>query len=236
MQIAAPEKVTPRQSIEVPIRVANASGPEAYVTLAAVDEGILQLTRYRTPKPADYYFGKRQLGIDMRDDYGRLLDAHADELGRIRTGGDAGDIGGLDIVPTRTVALFSGPVKLDDKGEAKIALDLPDFIGQLRLMAVAYDKTKVGSADARLFVRDAVTADIVLPRFLAPDDQGRVALSLHNVDGQPGDYKVTLEATGSVSLEQPVAETMQARRQPARAAGPGPRMQAMSASATSPSR
>jgi uncharacterized protein YfaS (alpha-2-macroglobulin family) len=207
VQLAAPEKVTPRQRIEVPLHVANATGPEAYVTLAAVDEGILQLTRFKTPQPADYYFGKRRLGIAVRDDYGRLLDAKADELGKIRTGGDAGDIGGLDIVPTRTVALFSGPVKLDDKGEAKIALEVPDFIGQLRLMAVAYDKSKVGSAEQRMFVRDAVTADVILPRFLAPDDTGRVALSLHNVEGQPGDYKVTLEATGSVSLERLVAET-----------------------------
>ena len=88
------------------------------------------------------------------------------------------------MVPTRTVALFSGPVKLDDKGEATITLEIPDFIGQLRLMAVAYDKDKVGSGEARLFVRDAVTADVILPRFLAPSDTGRVALSLHNVDGQ----------------------------------------------------
>ena len=206
VQMAAPEKITPRQKIEVPIHVGGTSG-EAYVTLAAVDEGILQLTRYATPKPADYYFGKRKLGLDMRDDYGRLLDIHADDLGRLRTGGDAGDIGGLDVVPTRTVALFSGPVKLDDKGEAKIALDIPDFLGQLRLMAVAYDKTKVGSSEARLFVRDAVTADVVLPRFLAPQDQGRVALSLQNVDGTPGDYLVKLEATGAVALERPVSET-----------------------------
>ena len=41
----------------------------------------------------------------MRDDYGRLLDANVDDLGRIRTGGDSGEIGGLDVVPTRTVAL-----------------------------------------------------------------------------------------------------------------------------------
>ena len=53
----------------------------------------------------------------------------------------------------------------------------------------------------------AVTADVILPRFLAPHDQGRVALSLHNVDGQPGDYSVKLEATGAVALERPVAET-----------------------------
>ncbi|MBS0224290.1 MAG: alpha-2-macroglobulin family protein [Proteobacteria bacterium] len=207
VQLAAPEKVTPRQKIDVPIHVANAQGSEAFVTLAAVDEGILQLTRYRTPNPAEYYFGKRRLGLDMRDDYGRLLDTHADDLGRIRTGGDSGDIGGLDIVPTRTVALFSGPVKLDDKGEARISLDIPDFIGQLRLMAVAYDKDQVGSGEAKLIVRDAVTADVVLPRFLSPGDQGRLALSLHNVEGAPGDYKVTLEATGAVSLDRPVAET-----------------------------
>lgn len=207
VQFGAPEKVTPRQRIEVPVHVANAQGTETYVTLAAVDEGILQLTRYRTPNPADFYFGKRRLGLDMRDDYGRLLDTRADDLGRIRTGGDSGDIGGLDIVPTRTVALFSGPVKLDDKGDAKIALDIPDFIGGLRLMAVAYDKNKVGAGEAKLLVRDAVAADVVLPRFLAPGDTGRVALSLHNVDGPPGGYKVVLEATGSVSLEKPVDET-----------------------------
>ena len=69
------------------------------------------------------------------------------------------------------------------------------------------DKGKVGSADARLFVRDAVTADVILPRFLAPDDRGRVALSLQNVDGAPGDYQVKLEATGAVMLQQPVDET-----------------------------
>ena len=140
VEISAPEKITPRQHIEIPVRVANAQGAEAYVTLAAVDEGILQLTRYQTPNPAAYYFGKRRLGLAMRDDYGRLLDGRADELGSIRTGGDAGDIGGLDVVPTRTVALFSGPVKLDAEGSARIALEIPDFIGQLRLMAVAYDR------------------------------------------------------------------------------------------------
>jgi len=207
IEIGSPEKVTPRQRIEVPIKVANLNNEEAYITLAGVDEGILQLTRYKTPNPAKYFFGKRQLGLAMRDDYSRLLDVRADDLGRIRTGGDSGDIGGLDVVPTKIVSLFSGPVKLDDKGEAKIGFDMPDFIGQVRLMAVAYSKTRVGSADKRLFVRDAVTADVVLPRFLAPHDRGRVALSLHNVDGQAGDYSITMEATGAVAFERPIAET-----------------------------
>jgi uncharacterized protein YfaS (alpha-2-macroglobulin family) len=66
---------------------------------------------------------------------------------------------------------------------------------------------RVGSAEQRLIVRDAVAADVILPRFLAPNDRGRVALSLNNVDGQPGDYRIALEATGAVSLERPVSET-----------------------------
>ncbi|HYC66507.1 MAG TPA: alpha-2-macroglobulin family protein, partial [Reyranellaceae bacterium] len=219
VEIAAPEKMVPRQKIEVPIRVMNplpsppppggglAGGGDIYVTLAAVDEGILQLTRYKTPQPAEHYFGKRKLTLAMRDDYGRLLDARADDLGRIRAGGDAGDIGGLDVVPTRTVALFSGPVKLDAEGRATVTFDVPDFIGQLRLMAVAFDATRVGSADKRLFVRDPVTSDAILPRFLAPGDSGRLAVSLHNVEGAAGDYRLTLQTSGVVALAQPVAET-----------------------------
>ena len=62
-------------------------------------------------------------------------------------------------------------------------------------------------ADKRLYVRDAVSADVVLPRFLAPNDRGRLALSLHNIDGQAGDYRLTVQATGAVSLDRPVAET-----------------------------
>lgn len=207
VKLATPDKIVPRQRIEIPVSVGNLGGEEAWVTLAAVDEGILQLTRFRTPEPAAWYLGKRRLGLAMRDDYGRLLDTRADDLGRIRVGGDAGEIGGLDVVPTRTVALFSGPVKLDDKGEARIALEVPDFIGQLRVMAVAYARSRVGSTDRRVFVRDAVTADAVLPRFLAPNDRGRLALSLHNVDGVAGDYRLTVQASGAVGLDRPVAET-----------------------------
>ncbi len=204
----APEKVTPRQRIEVPIKVANLQNEEAYVTLAAVDEGILQLTRFKLPNPADYYFGKRKLGVAMRDDYGRLLDANVDDLGRIRTGGDSGDIGGLDVVPTRTVALFSGPVKLDDKGEAKIALDIPDFIGQLRLMTVAYDKTQ---ASAR--PRHACSCAMRSPptSFCRASWRPRIAAAWRcrctMSTARPATIAVTLEATGAVALDRPVAET-----------------------------
>ena len=72
--IGGPHKMVPRTNVTIPVSVAGlAADEEAYVTLAAVDEGILQLTDFKTPDPAHYYFGKRRLGIGMHDDYGRLI-------------------------------------------------------------------------------------------------------------------------------------------------------------------
>ena len=199
--VGAPAQILPRQRIEVPVRVANAEpGARPYLTLAAVDEGILLLTRYQTPQPATWYFGKRRLAADIRDDYGRLIDSSNGVVGSIRQGGDALGGRGLDVVPTRTVALFSGFVQVDADGNARIPLEVPDFIGQLRLMAVAFDARRVGSAEARMIVRDPVVADGVFPRFLAPGDRSQMTLLLHNVEGQPGPYRAQVRAVGAVRI------------------------------------
>ena len=200
VEIGAPDKVTPRQTVNLPITVKNLSaGEKTYLTLAAVDEGILQLTRFESPAPTKFYFGKRRLSVDIRDDYGRLISGDG-PVGAIRQGGDS--IGGaaLPVVPTKTVALFSGIVEVDAQGHASVPIEVPDFEGELRLMAVAFDRHKVGEAEAHLTVRDPVVSDVVLPRFLAPQDRSRLSLNLHNLDGKPGDYRATLTAEGAVSF------------------------------------
>jgi alpha-2-macroglobulin len=198
--LGAPDKVLPRQTVTIPITVSNLSdGEKTYLTLAAVDEGILQLTRFESPAPTKFYFGKRRLSVDIRDDYGRLISGEG-QVGAIRQGGDS--IGGaaLPVVPTRTVALFSGFIQVDAQGHASVPIEVPDFEGELRLMAVAFDRHKVGEAEAHLTVRDPVVSDVVLPRFLAPHDQSRLSLSLHNLDGKPGDYRAAFTADGAVGF------------------------------------
>jgi len=112
----------PRRKLDVPVTVTGVTSGTAYVTLAAVDEGILQLTKFVSPAPTEFYFGKRRLAVDIRDDYGRLIDAKG-AVGAIRSGGDIGGRA-LDVVPTKSVALFSGLVALDATGKAVIPLDV----------------------------------------------------------------------------------------------------------------
>lgn len=193
----------PRQALEVPVQVLGADGApaeDAYVTLAAVDEGILQLTRFASPDPAAHYLGKRRLGVDIRDDYNRLITALTQPLGRIRQGGDQSLGASLPDVPLTIVSLFQGPVKVDAEGVARITLDIPDFNGELRLMAVAFDRRRVGSAAAPLTVRDPLVADMVLTRFLAPGDESRVTVSLHNVEAPAGEVRVAVSGEGAVRV------------------------------------
>jgi uncharacterized protein YfaS (alpha-2-macroglobulin family) len=201
-----PEVVRPNQTLDVPLRVTPGSGTlggaagPAYVTLAAVDEGILQLTQFVSPDPGQHYFAKRQLGLDLRDDYGRLIDTIDGPTGDLREGGDSGLAAGLPKVPITVVSLFQGPVAVDAAGRATVRLTLPAFNGQLRLMAVAFDRTRLGALSTKLTVRDPLVAEATLPRFLAPGDNSALNLSLHNVEAPAGRYRVTVTGEGPVRV------------------------------------
>ena len=194
VSLAVPEKVAPRQRITVPVR----TEPGAWVTLAAVDEGILRLTRFASPDPAAHYLGRRMLGLDIRDDWGRLIPPAEGEATALRQGGDDGG-GALPEIPQNTVALFVPPVQAGVDGVAQVSLDLPDFNGQVRLMAVGWQGNRIGSAVAGLIVRDALVAEPLLPRFLAPGDEARLAVQMQNLDLPAG------EAVTQLSVEGPLA-------------------------------
>jgi len=204
--IGTDARVRPNTRVEVPVTVAGASGP-VRLTLAAVDEGILRLTRFATPDPLAHYAGRRTLGVDIRDDYGRLIAPGDGTPVALRQGGD--DMDGLAALtpPQRNVVLFSGVVTTDADSRATIPLDIPDFAGELRLMAVAWADARVGSSAQTLVVRDRLLAEALLPRFLAPGDEADISLLLHNLELPAGEVVVTLTAEGAIALVSPAEIT-----------------------------
>jgi len=195
----------PRAPLKLRIRVSGVRpGERARLTLAAVDVGILNLTGFSAPDPEGHYFGQRRLGVQLRDLYGRLIDAREGRLGRLRSGGDAAP--GLQIQsppPTGdTVAFFSGPIEVDENGWASLSLDIPDFNGTIRLMAVAWSKTGIGQASRDVILRDPVVLTASLPRFLAPGDRSRVLLEIAHVQGPAGKVGIAVSASGGLVLDR----------------------------------
>jgi uncharacterized protein YfaS (alpha-2-macroglobulin family) len=194
-------RIGSRSTLTVPVAIANAPrGETVRLTIAAVDQGILQITNYQSPDPVDWYFSRRALGVDVRDDYGRLLNPNLGAPAIPRSGGDALGGEGLTTVPQRTVALFSDVVDVPRNGRIEVPLNLPDFNGALRLMAVAWSDTAMGAMSQEIIVRDPVVAELSLPRFLAPGDEAQAALTLDNVEGPAGRYQVRLSAGQGFAL------------------------------------
>ena len=199
VELGAPELLRPRGELTLPVRIEGAAGERANLTIAAVDEGILRLTKHASPDPLGWYFGKKRLGVGLYDDYSRLLDPNLGAPAKF--GGDQIGGEGLTVVPEKSVALFSGLVDVGEDGEAEITLDVPDFNGELRLMAVAWSETALGALAEPLTVRDEVPARLILPRFLAPGDAAQATLSIDNVEGAAGDYQAEIDAEGAAAAD-----------------------------------
>ncbi|OYX36446.1 MAG: alpha-2-macroglobulin [Caulobacterales bacterium 32-69-10] len=198
--LGTPAKLNSKAPIVVPVTVQGLGlGGKAYVTVAAVDEGILRLTRQESPDPAKWYFGKRALSLDYRDDYGRLLDPNLGAASKVAFGGDEIGGEGLTVTPFKTVALWSGVVQTGAGGKAEVRLPAADFNGELRLMAVAWTDEAVGAGQASMTVRLPVVAELATPRFLSPGDRAFATLELHNLEGRAGAYVAEIFGSGGIA-------------------------------------
>jgi uncharacterized protein YfaS (alpha-2-macroglobulin family) len=200
VQLSAPEKIGSGSRLSVPLKIDGlARGEDARVTVAAVDVGILNLTRFEAPKPEGWLYAQTKLGTEIRDLYGRLIDGMRAERGKLRSGGDDSEGGGgmsmSGTPPVETLlALHSGIVRVGADGTARVDFDLPEFNGQVRLMAVAWSGAKVGHGVKDVIVRDPVALTASTPRFLTLGDEARFDLSLHNVEGIAGAYTLAINA------------------------------------------
>lgn len=199
VMIETPAETAPRGPLNASVIVDGvAPGDTAYVTVAAVDVGILNLTGFKSPDPSTHYFRQRRLGMDIRDIYGRLIDGMSGDMGAVRSGGDGAIEGGMQSPPPteELVAYFSGLVTVGPDGRAHVNFDMPEFNGTVRLMAVAWSSGAVGQGEADVLVRDPVVVTASLPRFLAPDDQSRMLLEIVHADGPTGRMGLDVTAEG----------------------------------------
>jgi len=208
--ITAPEEIRPLTKLDVTVSVRDAEGlgQEAEVALAAVDEGICMLTDFKTPDPVDFFTALRKACVEMSDLYSMLMPETSDELSSVlsHTGGDLGRLlrGRLNPVKSRRfkpVALWSGGVMTDSNGLVQISLDIPEFSGTMRLMAVAVSRDRFGSADQQVMVRRPFTVLSTLPRFLAPGDRCTMPVELHNATGGEGEAVVEILCKGPAFVD-----------------------------------
>jgi uncharacterized protein YfaS (alpha-2-macroglobulin family) len=209
VDLSVPERVKPASPLTVEVRVSDAEGHpvSCEVTVAAVDEGILQLTGYGSPDPLAFFSTSRGLFAWLYDGYALLLpdpDAVAAAI-RLKTGGDAmgaemagrlNPIRGRRFTP---VALWSGTLRTEADGRASVILPVPEFSGQLRVTAVAAAPGGFGYAAKPVVVRRDWVVLAGLPRAASPGDQVSMHCQVFNESQSAGEADLSVSASGAMT-------------------------------------
>ncbi len=199
VQIVAAKNV--RSKTHQTIKVKAAAG--SYVTLAAVDNGVLQVTDFKTPDPYNYFYQKKALQVAAYDLYPLLFPEVRAKLSS--TGGDGSEemkkrVNPMPAKRIKIVSYWSGIKKIGSSGETNFEFDVPQFSGEIRLMAVSYKGENFGSSENTMTVADPVVISTALPRFLSPGDTVSVGVTLSNTTGKAADLAASINVEGPLKV------------------------------------
>ena len=207
VEITAPEEIRPLTPLEVEVK----TEPGAVVTIAAVDEGILQLIDQKTPDPFTFFYRKLALEVNSYDTFSLLLPDVT--IGLSPPGGGFGARKEMQFLSTqgirrvKPVAYWSGVLTADADGKAVFKFDLPQFQGAVRIMAVAVRGEEFGSSEKFTRVKSPIVMLPTAPRFFSLNESVVIPVSLRNDTKKDGQFTttMTISGPGTVSSINPAA-------------------------------
>jgi hypothetical protein len=193
------------------ITVREASGRPMTYTLAVVDEGLLGLTRYATPNPWDHFYAREALGVKTWDLYDDVVGAWGGVLERMLAIG--GDEEGVRAEAQRAnrfppMVRFLGPFRLRAGGVDTHDVDVPQYVGAVRVMVVAGRDAAFGAADREVFVRRPLMLLATLPRVLGPEEEVALPVSVFAMEPAVKDVAVSVTTSGPLETEPPARKTL----------------------------
>ena len=195
------------------IKVSEKEGKEMTYTLAIVDDGLLDLTRFKTPNAWDKFYARQALGVKTWDVYDDVIGAYGGKISQIFSIGGDEDLGGGSTKKAnrfKPVVIYLGPFKLE-KGQTKShSIELPNYIGSVRTMVVAGDaKTNAyGSAEKTTPVRKPLMVIASVPRKISPNEKVTIPITVFAMENNIKNVTVQVKTNNTVRLLSPLKQNV----------------------------
>lgn len=197
-EIIVKDELKPKEQYEV--KVKEKDGKEMYYTIAVVDEGLLNITNFKTPDPMSHFYSKPALGVRTFDMYNDVMSYYGKDINQLFSiGGDGVILDGESEKKAnrfKSVVTHIGPFHLRAGAQNKHQLNLPNYIGNVRFMLVAANKEDYGSAEKNVPVKQDLMMLTTLPRTLAPGDEVDVPMTIFTMKDNMGEINYSLQAEG----------------------------------------
>ena len=195
----------PGNPLEVNVQATGLAGKQAFVTLSAVDQGVLNITDYPVPDAWAWMFAKRALGVEAYDLYSRIIEAMDGAEGKLRYGGDmsAAALPKATRLNPKVRSSTCSPARWRSMHRAR-----PRCSRGARLQRqpapgrAGLDRQRFGNADGTVTVRAPLVVEPSMPRVMAAGDKAVISLDLKNLSGKDGVAKVTVKGDGLITHRQ----------------------------------
>lgn len=201
--ISMADVLRPEENASITIK--EESGRAMTYTVAVVDEGLLDLTKFKTPDPWAYFYAREALGIRTWDVYDDVIGAYGGQLDRILSlgGGDDGESGGGKNRANRfkPMVKFFGPFALKAGQSKTYTFKMPQYIGSVRVMVVAGQDGAYGSAEKTVAVKKPLMLLATLPRVVGPDEEVSLPVSVFAMENHIKNVSVKVQANNLFTIE-----------------------------------
>ena len=191
--IDAPLTIEPETDFE--ISITETSGKEMEYTLAVVDEGLLDITNFKTPTPRNYFYSQEALGVKTWDMYDYVMSAFSGKMtSLLATGGDGSLKSKNGKKPNRfkPVVKFLGPFTLESGESQSHTLQINNYIGAVKVMVVAAKDASYGSTSHIVKVKKPLMVLATAPRILGNNEVFTLPVTIFNMDEKKKHVKVEL--------------------------------------------
>ena len=193
--ITMKDEIRPESTASIKVREEN--GRKMSYTLAIVDDGLLDLTHFQTPQPWNTFYAKEALGIQTWDMYDDVLGAYSGSLDHLLSvGGGAGAIVGNGPKANRfpPMVRFLGPFEVAAGGSKTHKVDIPSYVGSVRVMVVARDEESYGNAQKTVKVKKPLMILATMPRVLGPGETFSLPVDVFAMEKHIKNVKVSIES------------------------------------------
>ncbi len=193
--ISMPNELAPESKFK--IEISEKEGKPMTYTIAVVDEGILDLTRFKTPNAHPVFYAKEALGVKTWDVYDQVIGAYSGSLESLLSiGGDEGMNGkGKDKVNRfKPMVKYLGPFELDANDEQEHEITMPNYIGSVRTMVVAGQNGAYGFAEKATPVKTPLMVLATLPRVLGPSEKVKLPVTVFMMEESVKEVTITVQA------------------------------------------
>lgn len=208
-EIKMPDVLKPETTASIRVREGN--GKKMTYTLAIVDDGLLDLTAYKTPQPWNTFYAREALGVKTWDMYDQVIGAYAGKLDKLLSIGGDGD-GNQGKSPKanrfKPMVRFVGPFTLEAGQEKTHQIDIPNYVGSVRVMVVAQNDGAYGETEKTVAVKKPLMLLATLPRVLGPGEDVYLPVNVFAMEKHVKDVKVTVEINDFLTLDGAKSQTL----------------------------